>query len=651
MTHEETTATVNGEPDEGRSAGEATDAPIDLSWIERGDALLIVPPWANLMMPSLGVHLLQACAAEAGLAVRVLYANLALAGAIGETDYVALACDYSSTPELIGERFFARAAFDRPPLGLPLDGSDDARFAAVIADYGLKLSLDAVRERERWLTRWIERTAEAVARLGFPVVGASTTFEQTASSIALLRAIKRLRPETVTLLGGANCESDMADGILSTGADIDYIFAGESETSFVEHLAALRAGSRPPERCVKNPVRTDMDALPRPDYREFFAQRERLVPDSPSPPSEAWVLYESSRGCWWGEKQHCTFCGLNGLGMRFREKSAPKVLDDLRALVTEHPTKKVWLTDNIMPTSYFRSLLPRLPTEVPDVQLFYEEKANLSLEKVRLLRDAGVVEIQPGIEALSTSLLKRMAKGVTTAQNVALLRYIRSTGMTVAWNLIHSFPGDAAEEYEETVELLPLIRHLHPPQALGQLRIDRFAPYYERPAEHGVTDVRPFRAYAAVFPEGTDLDRLAYYFNASFKSGLQSRQDLVQRMREEVDAWRLAWKLGPKEAPVLSVRAAREGVYILLDTRGLAGAPKVSFIDEGKASAVLVGGQARDGARTPDVAWALEHRYGVLRDGRYVPLGIAHPDLLARFEEKAHRATRGPKLAVLESGA
>ena len=631
---------------------EGEDTPIFIPplGIERGDALLIVPPWANLMMPSLGVHVLQASAREAGLAVRVLYANIALAGDIGETAYVELACGYDTTPELIGERFFARAAFDRPPLGLAPDGSGDDAFLASIHRYGLRRSLAEVRAWERRLARWVDRMAEAIADLGFPIVGASSTFEQTASSIALLRAIKRLRPETITMLGGANCEGPMAEGILSTGADIDYVFAGESEASFVEHVRAIRAGARPAGRLVTNPIRHDMDALPRPDYRELFAQRAAFLPDSTHPPDEAWLLYESSRGCWWGEKQHCTFCGLNGLGMRFREKSADKVIGDLRALVAEHPTKKIWLTDNIMPQSYFRSVLPRLPAEAPGLMLFYEEKANLSLAKVLALRDAGVVEIQPGIEALSTPLLERMNKGVSAAQNIALLRYIRSAGMMVAWNLIYGFPGDAARDYEETLALLPLIRHLHPPQTIGRLRIDRFAPYYERAAEHGVREVTPFAAYGSVFPESTDLGKLAFYFTGSYASGLDERDDLVSGMGEAIEAWRAAWKLASKDIPTLSVTRAREGLYILVDTRGLPDAPRVTFLDEGKAAAVLAGARLRGQAETPDMEWALARRYAVILDGRYVPLGVAEPDLLHHFEELARRAARGPRLALLDTG-
>jgi hypothetical protein len=82
--------------------------------IDSSDALIIVPPFALLNAPALGVHILQACAREAGFQVRVLYANLILAAVIGVDNYNPL-CRQSHA--LIGERFFAASAYDLPPLG------------------------------------------------------------------------------------------------------------------------------------------------------------------------------------------------------------------------------------------------------------------------------------------------------------------------------------------------------------------------------------------------------------------------------------------------------------------------------------------------------------------------------------------------------
>ena len=55
------------------------------------DALILVPPFFELRYPSLGAHVLQACARAAGFRVRAFYANLLFASHIGLPRYTLLA--------------------------------------------------------------------------------------------------------------------------------------------------------------------------------------------------------------------------------------------------------------------------------------------------------------------------------------------------------------------------------------------------------------------------------------------------------------------------------------------------------------------------------------------------------------------------------
>ena len=54
------------------------------------DFVLVVPPFAAKELPSIALHLLQACAARAGFEVGVFYASLAFASWIGEDYYESL---------------------------------------------------------------------------------------------------------------------------------------------------------------------------------------------------------------------------------------------------------------------------------------------------------------------------------------------------------------------------------------------------------------------------------------------------------------------------------------------------------------------------------------------------------------------------------
>ena len=88
--------------------------------------------------------------------------------------------------------------------------------------------------------------------------------------------------------------------------------------------------------------------------------------------------------------------------MTFRSKTPARALEaELRTLRERHGVSRVMFVDDILDMRYFRTLLPRLAVQEPRFELFWEVKANLTPEQVRLLRAAGVTRVQPGIESLS----------------------------------------------------------------------------------------------------------------------------------------------------------------------------------------------------------------------------------------------------------
>jgi radical SAM superfamily enzyme YgiQ (UPF0313 family) len=129
----------------------------------------------------------------------------------------------------------------------------------------------------------------------------------------------------------------------------------------------------------------DLDALPYPEYDDYFGSESQVRPAD----GRGYVLMETPRGCWWGEKQHCTFCGLNGNSMAYRAKSPARALDEIFTLTARYRTHRVEMVDNILDMGYFRSLLPELERRGVSLDIFYETKANLRKDQVALLRAAG----------------------------------------------------------------------------------------------------------------------------------------------------------------------------------------------------------------------------------------------------------------------
>ncbi|HYH79785.1 MAG TPA: RiPP maturation radical SAM C-methyltransferase, partial [Longimicrobium sp.] len=295
-------------------------------------------------------------------------------------------------------------------------------------------------------------------------------------------------------------------------------------------------------------------------YEASFPGRERPV-----------LLFETSRGCWWGERAHCTFCGLNGSTINYRSmraESAFKVFNDL----FQHAGRvsELQSVDNILPRSYLADVLPFLDTP-RSVSMFYEVKADLDENDFRVLAKSRVVRIQPGIEALNTSTLKLMRKGTSVFQNLSFLVNAVRYGITPAWNLLIGFPGEGIEVYEKYLRDLHLLTHLYPPAGVFPVRFDRFSPYYTEAAEYGL-DLHPLDWYELTYPYPPGaLANLAYYFsdhNYAAPYAMNAAR-MVLQLREKVERWKALWKGGP--TPELRL-TERGGTAYVFDSRSGAAA-------------------------------------------------------------------------------
>ena len=611
------------------------------------DALILVPPFFELRYPSLSAHVLQACARAAGFRVRVFYTNLRFASHIGLQRYRTLQQARPGT--FLGERVFARAAYGVPPLGeqahmiTPERIYETGLAPAIYQDdlqYMEAYRIEALRAEAR-VPAWVEAAGMYIAGLGIPVIGATTTFQQTAPAIALLGAVRRHASGVTTIIGGANCEGEMAEGIRSIAPFIDYVFSGESEQTFPELLRGLARGERPAGRIIQGKPCDEMDAIPPLGYDDYFEQRTAYLSRSDDAMvGKASVPYETSRGCWWGQKHHCTFCGLNGGGMAFRSRSPDRVIDELRALAAKYRPASILMADNIMPHTYFSTVVPRLATELPGLNIFYEQKANLPRERLVLLKRAGIHSIQPGIEALSSELLTLMRKGTTARQNVALLRDARGVEITLAWGLLWGFPGDLPAWYEQTLAILPLLHHLQPPAGFGPLGFDRFSPYFDQTEQFGISDLRPYPGYRDFLPAGAAVEKVAYHFTGTYRCAALEAPGLMRAVNQAVRAWQASWTAG--QPPELRIRKYG-GAFCLVDTRRLPGSRPVEFLGAREARRLIVSEPYDD---SPEQRSLIRRNLALRLDGYFVPLAVADQSVFMRVNEAAASTRPGGREAL-----
>ncbi|WP_433514312.1 RiPP maturation radical SAM C-methyltransferase [Nonomuraea sp. CA-143628] len=509
--------------------------------------VLVDMPWSSIDAPSLSLGVLKRRVLDVfpDADVDVVHAKLDYIDWVDEhvgftfEEYDTFVSSYFSGHS---EWIFSAALNERPRWKV-------AEFAEFLGGSVPEPMLAKATQLHELAPLFIEETAARIAAMTPDVVGFTATFAQNAAALAAARAVKRQAPDAVTVFGGANCEGPQGAAMHRNFPFIDFVVRGEGELAFPQLLSAICADGGdggdvseiaglcwrgPSGESVVNAVEArplPPDALVPPDFGDYFEQHARSLAGTWVEPR---LTVEGSRGCWWGEKHHCTFCGLNGSLMQFRSKDPGRFVAEILSLVERHRVLDVWVTDNILDMAYLTSMAPRLQESGYDLRIGYEIKSNLRRDQLEILRAAGIDYMQPGVENLSSRVLTLMDKGVTGCLNVRLLRDAETVGINLNWNYLYGFPEESEADYDSVIDQVPALVHLMPPSNATRLKVERFSPYFDRP-ELGFGELRPAAQYRHIYdlPEA-ELTDLVYVFDSP-RRGIDA--DCLDRLRAAVAAW------------------------------------------------------------------------------------------------------------------
>jgi ribosomal peptide maturation radical SAM protein 1 len=546
--------------------------------------VLIDMPFGSAHCPSIGLGLLKASLNRIAIPARILQFNLLLMERIGEEAY-----RYISVPnrpaDLIGDWLFAPALFG------PRSEEAKRRFLEEIllnrdlipdtrAEDFIPVSDEEVARLlscQSHIAPFLEDCVRELRSLSPRIVGFTSTFQQHVASLALARRIRERIPDTFLVMGGANCEEDMGAETLRSFPFIDAVVSGEGDHVFPELVGRIlnnnpldgldgvlwRDGFGIRIPAVGSARVPDLDSLPLPDFDDYFiahaASREKL----PSPA----LMLETSRGCWWGQKSPCRFCGINHHRMSYRNKSAPHALEELLFLTERYPVSWITMVDSVIPPAYFRNMLPKLVGQTLPGTLFYEIRPNETKSRLKLMRDAGVHCLQAGIESFSDQVLEVMNKGVRALENIQLIKWCRQLGISIKWNLLWGMPGEDPAEYATIAEVIPWLTYLEPPVASGRFQLHRFSSFFEETEKWGLRNPRPAPAYYHVYSLPEDSIRnLAYYHVFDYADG-RDVSAYVRPVWEQILSW---WRVAENSGLFMTDTADR---LIVFDLRPVAVRP------------------------------------------------------------------------------
>lgn len=535
--------------------------------------LLLSMPWATTTRPSLALGILSRICREEGVRSNVFYPNMDMSAAIG----------FEVAGHLANERTlygFSEHLFAVDLFGPKILSSDD--YLSVLSKLNIPepfRDLEFLKHlRDDIVPSFLDQLEKRVLDEQPTVVGFTATFNQVLSSLALARRLKSKQPDIQIIAGGACFDGEMGREYHRALPElIDHVFLGEADISFTQYLRGL--GDRPPAgkipgvtycedghiKAVPGQRLNDLNAAQIPDYQDFFLEKERLFRQTGKVFNIEFIPFESSRGCWWGQKNHCLFCGVNEELIAFREKNVDRVIREMVYLSSRYRVVHLTASDYNISRKSRRKIFQALKDLDLDIECFYETRADMTKDEICLMRDAGIRKIQPGIESFSTEILHLMGKKTSKIRHVQFLRWCKEYNIHTSYNVLAGFPGEEISWYFDMANFLPEIFHLSPPlHNMHYVEMHRFSPLFQRRDHFGVDTCQIREDYGFNFPEGMiDPMKIGYFFN--FKAAtILDREKYAEDVRSVIGHWIESHK---KKFPPLYHYVIGPGFIRITDTR------------------------------------------------------------------------------------
>lgn len=158
----------------------------------------------------------------------------------------------------------------------------------------------------------------------------------------------------------------------------------------------------------------------------------------------------SSRGC----PAACTFCCNNVTGRRFRYRSAPELCNEIQHLQQDWGLRALTFFDDSFAVGRRRveEIADAMQKIDPVSWACTAHPSHLDPQVLGDLRRAGCGGIDIGMESGDPQRLIRIGKGVTVERVLQVIAWCNDMGMTLVLNLMFGWPGETAQELENTVQ-------------------------------------------------------------------------------------------------------------------------------------------------------------------------------------------------------
>ncbi|HEY5555530.1 B12-binding domain-containing radical SAM protein [Acetobacterium sp.] len=289
------------------------------------------------------------------------------------------------------------------------------------------------------------------------ITSMTTTFP---AAIKVARIVRAKLPHSQIVLGGVHPTLD-PEGTLSF-EEVDFVIRGEGEEAIAGLVKALKGqGSfeevdglcyRGAENVVikDKAVILDADSLQTPDYGSFPA--EEYIKHNEYLRGIRGISMLISRGC----PYDCTFCAVHEvMGRKWRVKSPELLVNDIIELKEKYQLEGIWFKDSIFNINKkwieeFCNLLIE-----KNVNISWQINTRVDLvdeEQIKLMKKAGLTQIDFGVESGSNRILERLHKNIKVDEIREKIKIAHKYVKVFGFFMI-GIPGETEKDVLKTFEL------------------------------------------------------------------------------------------------------------------------------------------------------------------------------------------------------
>lgn len=338
-----------------------------------------------------------------------------------------------------------------PPLGL-------AYLSAFLKERGFEVTMLDMQG----LLMDSEELVRNIESYGPDLVGITAMTPTVPEALRVAELARLTAPKARIVLGGVHPTLDPASVL--TSDNVDFVIRGEGEFAFAELAKALSTGlpveaiaglsyKEADGRLVVNgkaPLIRDLGSLPIADYEAFPIKR--YIEHNRHLRSIRGISMIVSRGC----PFQCTFCAVHEtMGRSWRIKPAAQVVAELVTLKERHGIEGVWFKDSIfnLDKQWIKEFC-RLMVEA-DTGIQWQSLTRVDLideEQIIMMKQAGLTQLDLGIETGSPRSLVRLKKGITVekikSQVAVAKRHVKVFGFFMI-----GIPGEQELDVQQTFDL------------------------------------------------------------------------------------------------------------------------------------------------------------------------------------------------------